>query len=397
MFKHNAIALAVSTLSVLAGCSTVSAPERAATPQRAAIAERAGTVQPVMTVRNSSGVDSEGMYRIGRYFQGQMRHEDAVGAYRKALALDPFNVEARNALGVVYSIQGLAADAEQAFKAAIAMAPGLSHLHGNLGYHYLQAGRTEEARTALRESIRLDPANQRALTSLAATGADVAAPVANAPAPPVEAAAPTVLAAVAPVMTASLSTAAAAASLPAPEARPLATIADLIGTRPATPNAQLVALAPNVWQLRPQAAQAAALPASIPRSVILQTDKAVSPSELPAIVRLEISNGNGIAGLARRVGGYLRSLGMNSPRLTNQRPFDQRHTQIQYVRSMGDSARDLKAALGTPADLVMTPTIDRNAQIRVVLGKDFYEIEAVARMRGGTIKQVALVSAPTPR
>lgn len=376
MFKHKAIALAVSSLSVLAGCSTVTAPERPALPARA------GTVEPVMTVRNSGGVDSDAMYRIGRVYQGQMRYDDAVDAYRKALALDPRNVEARNALAVGYSIKGLALESEREFKAAIEQSPGLSHLHSNLGYHYLQLGRADEARAALREAIRLDPANVRALTNLAAAGGDVTAPVALAPravtAAPMPASAPAALSA-------------------APEAKPAATIAELIGTQPVVPKAELVGLAPNLWQLRPRAAEVAAPPAPNLQSGIAQTDKAVPASGIPAKVQFEISNGNGITGLARRVGGYLHSLGMYSPRLTNLRPFDQRRTRIQYVQGMEDAARELRSTLGTPADLVVTPRIERNARMRVVLGRDFHEIEAVARMPWRTTKQLALAPGAAAR
>ena len=423
MFKHNAIALAVSGLSVLTGCSTVSAPERPVLPARA------GTVEPVMTVRNSGGVDSDAMYRIGRYYQGQARHEDAAVAYRKALALDSRNVEARNALAVVYAMQGRVLDSEREFKAAIAQSPGVSHLYSNLGYHYLQLGRTDEARAALREAIRLAPTNARALANLALAEGDVAAPVARAPAPEVATAAPIAPAATvaipvapaaaiaAPVPSVAVTTAPvvpAVAPLPAAEgapmtlvassvpssapavlpavfeAKPAATIAELIGTRPVAPKAELIGLAPNVWQLRPRAAEVAAPPAPILQIGIVQSEKAIPARSIPAIVRFEISNGNGITGLARRVAGYLQSLGMNSPRLTNLRPFDQRRTQIQYVQGMEDSARDLRTALGTPADLVVTPRIERNAQLRVVLGRDFHEIEAVARMRSVTTKQLAL-------
>lgn len=492
MFRHNAIALAVSGLSALSACSTVSVPERAAAPERAALPARAGTVQPLMVVRNSGGVDSEGMYRIGRVFQGQLRYDDAVVAYRKALALDPANVEARNALAVVYATQGLALDSEREFQAAIAQSPALSHLHSNLGYHYLQLGRTDEAIAALREAVRLDPANSRALNNLAAAGGSVtstvtlarsaptqtsaavvpaeavAAPqapptqvtapvehapaaitspetpakVANAPAtapavvvvpaalpmvvpapdarahanaasvaPPAITAAPTPpVAAVAPpavhtaansaapgMVTEVMTTPPAARALPTsapiavvvPETNRPVSIAELVGTAQIAPKAQLVGLAPNVWELRPQSAKAVATVLPVSQSVVVQGDGAFPVYGNRAIARLEISNGNGITGLARRVGVYLKILGMSAPRLTNQRPFAQRHTQIQYVPGMEESARELMATLGTPADLVVTPKIDRNAQVRVVLGKDFHEIEAVARAPRGAWKQSA--------
>lgn len=399
MFKRNVIALAVSGLSALTACSTVSIPERAAAPERAAIPERAGKIEPVISVRNSGGVDSEAMYRIGRYYQGQMRYDDAVGAYCRALAMDSRNVEARNALAVAYSLQGLALDAEREFRAAIAQSPGLSHLHGNLGYLYLQLGRVEEARAALQEAVRLDPANARALTRLAWAGGDLKAAVEAAAAAAVAPAATAPVAAIAePAATAAVAPKASAmARIPADTLPALpvaagtkapATIAELVGSGPAASTADLVSLAPNVWELRPRVAPRPEHQAPKLLAGIAQTDRAIAPGAIPRLVRLEIANGNGATGLARRVGGYLRSLGMSAPRLTNQRPFDQRRTQIQYVSGMEYAARDLRFTLDTPADLVLTPKIERNAQMRVVLGRDFHEIEAVARMPWAT-KQIA--------
>lgn len=415
MFRLNAIALALSGLSALAACSTVSAPELSAEPKRAALPERAGRVEPVLVVRNSGSVDSEGMYRIGRVFQGRLRYDDAVAAYRKALALDPGNVEARNALAIVYATQGLEADAEREFKSAIARSPKLSHLHSNLGYHYLRLARTEEAIASLREAVRLDPANSRALSNLAAAGrsvtpattlggaaqmqepasvaaAEVAAAYAESRTPAAVAAEPSI-ASVAPPEVAIAPPAVVVAAPQvsvAPQPNRPASIAELLGTAPVAPKAQLVSLAPNIWELRPQSAKPVADALPVAQSVVVRRDRALPVFGSPAIARLEISNGNGVTGLARRVGVYLRTLGVPAPRLTNQRPFDQRRTQLQYVPGMEESARDLMATLGTPADLVMTPRIDRSAQMRVVLGKDFHEIEAVARAPLGAWKQVSL-------
>lgn len=379
MSKHRAIALTLGGLSVLGACTTVKAPERAPLP------ERAGTVQPVMVVRDGGGVDSGAMYRIGRYFQGQMRYHDAIAAYRKALALDDRNIEARNALAVAYSTLGLQLESEREFKLAIAQAPDRSHLHANLGYHYLQSGRTEEAVTALHEAIRLDPANQRALNNLAA--AEGRTPVAAAPeiGRPLSASEAAVGAPPPPP-----------AQVPAPVASapfvvsPVASIAELIGAGSVAPKAMLIGIAPNVWELRPQAEIAAVRSTPSLLRNIVQVSGALQPPGLDARIRFEIANGNGVAGLARRVGLYLRGIGMAAPRLTNQRPFDQRRTEIQYIAGMEQAAQTLRGTLGTPADLLVTRQIERNAQLRVVLGRDFQEIDAVARMRGAVAKQAAL-------
>lgn len=401
MLKRKAMAMAIGGLSMLTGCSTLWGPQQPAPDKRA------GTIEPLMKVHNSRGVDSEAMYRIGRYYQGLQQYDDAVLAYRRALALDAKNVEALNALGTAYSILGRSAEAERTFKSAIAVAPRLSHLHSNLGYHYLKLGRNDAARAELREAIRLDSANAWAWSNLAAAerGATAAAPPAAPaakPAPPAaireiaeRPAAPAAAALPPLVVTVQVPAPSPVLSVPSPAAAPAAAIAERIELSQIHPAARLLGVAPGVWELRPRnldpsarvdsstpavpslaaaspapPAQAAAAPAAAPR---------VAP--FPSRIRMEISNGNGINDLARSVGRYLRSLGASQARLTNRKPFDQKHTEIEYLPGMDGWARELRGRLETPARLVERPYLDRAAQLRLVLGKDFHEIDAVARLR----------------
>lgn len=204
MLRHKAIAL-VGGLSLLTGCAMLRGPD-----------ESAG-IEPAMAVRKA-GVQSETQYRAGRDFQVQMRYDRAATAYRNVLAEYPDHAEAHNALGVVYSVQGLTRQAEQEFMAAIAAAPWLSHLHNNLGYLYLQLGRTQDAIVELKQARRLDPANLHALNNLALAEQYAGRRDAAGAEPKQEPAAA------------------------AQAARPGAV----------TPTVQMVNVAPNVWELRRQ-------------------------------------------------------------------------------------------------------------------------------------------------
>lgn len=425
MANLSQVAAAVSGVWAIAACTTVSAPEQSAMMQRA------GTVEPVIALRNSGGVGSEGLYRIGRYYQGQQRNADALAYYRRAIAEDRNHAEAHNALGVVLSQQGQYADAEAAFKAAIAIAPARSHLHANLGYHYLQYDRLDEARNALREAIRLNSANALAWRHLALAehGLANAAPAAHpramagepaAPAPsqsesraepgasvPASPAAETPRVAAGPVSPASgpdqVAAPATPLATPAPAvvhetpaaplgATPLVSevlispgvVAETVET---VPQARLVSVAPSVFELRPRQVLVAPPIASAPAPARVET---AARAGLSAAVRFEISNGNGITSLAKSVGAYIQSLGAARPRLTNQRPFDQRHTEIHYVTGMESPARNLQEALETPADLVEKARLDRGIEVKLVLGRDFHERDAVARLRREFVGPVML-------
>jgi Flp pilus assembly protein TadD len=155
---------AASALAVL-GC---------ATPTQQGLA-----VKPMQAVRHGAGPEAN--YAIGRYFQGQLRYEDAINAYRQALAAQPGHVGALNALGVIYSLQKRPELAEQYFRAALAVAPGDSQVLNNLGFHLMSNARVPEAVQAFEQARAAEPANATVVANLAAAQAQL--PAAAEPAP----------------------------------------------------------------------------------------------------------------------------------------------------------------------------------------------------------------------
>lgn len=341
MFKRKAIAVAAGSIALFSGCV---APELASGLK----------VEPLMVVRNGvngiNGIEeSERLYRIGRQYQGQLRYGSAEDAFGKALVLHPGHAEAHNALGTVYFAQGRMQKAEEHFKLAIAAAPERPHLHNNLGYFYLQTLRKDEAIAAFIEARRLDPANPRILNNLAE--------------------------------------AQGAGSTPA--AVPAATLA---ATPESAPTVQLANVAPQVWELQPAPAATPDVispPADAPTAV---TDLAAADAPLPAgVTRIEVSNGNGVTGLAKRVGLYLREQGYAAPRLTNDKPFNRQRTEIHYAPGAEQIARRLGDAFASPPHLVAAK-LTRQIPVRLVLGKDFRESDAIARQKGESGNQIALSS-----
>ncbi|GAB3545553.1 hypothetical protein GCM10027343_22130 [Noviherbaspirillum agri] len=402
MFKRHAMAIAIGSVTLFSGC--------AGTPPVAGL-----DIEPVLSVRG--GVDAEAQYRIGRYYQGQVRLEAAEKSFLKALALDPYHAEAHNALGTVYFGLGRIRKAEEEFKRAISIAPARAHLHNNLGYLYQQIGRTEEAVSAYREAFRLDPENVRIRNNLAALSCEDkgecmaagAGPLAAAlqpgvrPAPPLGESVPT--AQMAPTSPGAVpvpaSAAAPVAQEPAPVLAPAAVVvSEVAQTAPVVPSpsmaptVQLANVGPNVWELRPidtKAAQVSSVPliplASSPQPQA--RDLSVQPVRTAA-GRVEVANGNGVRGLAKRVGSYLREQGYAAPRLTNHQTFAQRRTEIQYVAGAEALAHQIEQSFGQPARLVLVVSLERQAPVRVVLGKDFNESTVIARGRKSTGDMVAL-------
>jgi len=297
------IALSVICALAMAGC--------AMTPQKQADQP---AVQPVLAVKH--GVTGEGMYRLGRYFEGQARYEKAIAAYREALKRDPLSVEAYTGLGIALAAQRRYDDAIRQFQAAVVLAPYAAHLHNNLGYAYLLSGADDAAVKALERATRLDPGHEKSRENLRIAQEKVAA-------------------------------------APAPSA--------------AEPSAglTLVEVAPQIFELRAparyrkiEAMPLAPLPQKEPRIAPLRSFK------------LEISNGNGVLGMAKRIAGRLASAGVRTARLTNQRPFEQARTEVQYREGYAAVAAELAGKLEHPAKIVPSDDLAGGVDVRVVLGKD---------------------------
>jgi Flp pilus assembly protein TadD len=347
MSRINQLSWSVLCALSAAGCAGFSDP--AATPS--------WRVEPTaVSVPVHSTAD--GAFHAGRRHHGSLRYDRAIAAYRQALYLDPSHPGARNGLGILLSSIGRHDEAVQELKAAVAVAPHQAHLRNNLGYVHLLRGSLPEALRELEEAKRLEPSNHRVNENLQLVRQRLAARAQ----PRVDPSAVT-----------------------APPARPAAPAGKAVDIRRA--ESTLVQVAPNVYEMRePKPAVAPALPAE-PRPLLLaslpapagavKTDPA-SPAAAkmgPAAatvenVRLEVSNGNGLNGFARRIAGALARLGWGYSRLTNQLPFRQAATEVQYREGHAAEALRLAAGLKPGVVVIRNDSLAPNIDVRLVLGRD---------------------------
>ncbi|HBZ07779.1 MAG TPA: hypothetical protein DEP03_15920, partial [Massilia sp.] len=120
------------------------------------------------------GPDADSAYNQGRAHHLAGRYDEAVQAYRAALAADPLHVRARNALAAAFARQGDYAQAIPIWRALTADAtlssgPANAYLFANLGYAYLLGGDYQQAVVALEKACLLDPLNHRAWQNLGET------------------------------------------------------------------------------------------------------------------------------------------------------------------------------------------------------------------------------------
>ena len=74
--------------------------------------------------------------------------------------------------------------------------------------------------------------------------------------------------------------------------------------------------------------------------------------------------------MAKRLGEQLAATGLPKPRLTNQKPFRQRVTEIQYRDGYADVASSLRSRMPNQPPMVMTVALRASTDVRVVLGRD---------------------------
>jgi len=341
-------------------------------------------ISPNVKTSNAQA-SASAMYKLGRYYQGQRRDDLAIEAYQKSIYADASYVESYNGLGVVYARQGKYQKAIDAFKSALSYAPAAAHIYSNMGYAYYLQGQYAEAVTSLKQATTLDPANQRALNNLGmayakagsqgesiqaftqaisveAKAANIAAPAQDAlpQENAVDSAQPKS------TNVSEIFTAKAVApqsdlqELALPKNEGVIRSAPMPGAVPVVDSSvKLVQLSPNVFELQSQ--QLSVMP-------VQEAEQAVMVNW--AQVHVEVANGNGVTGMAGQVGKFLLGQGYPVTRLTNQKPFIVKKSQIQYRDGHHEEAQLLKDSLPDSPQLVQRNDLREDVAVRLVLGND---------------------------
>ena len=458
---------AASVIPLLSGCASY---------QKTADSE-AWSIKPAFNVRHSTETP-DAYYQLGRYYQGQNRHEQAITAYRKALSIDSTFAEARNGMGVNYAMQGKQQEALEQFRLAVKQAPNASHIHNNLGYALYLSGSYTEAASAMERAVALEPSNQAARTNLALAlgkagdrGKAVQVMAQAASQQPAENVPPV-----------TQETQQARTGTPPPVPAPVT-----VTTAPPSPaqqqvlalpkdwgvitqaarkpvplvenRTQAIQLAPNVYELRERVeVQVQAVPAAkpqqqavvqpkerdrvaaqavsatesrtqaaqtvpsrshlpdnynktvrpelvegqhrsgasgstgSPRTVTGLPERAAGIAEQPTPTarpyKIEVSNGNGVTGMAKKVAGFLGSEGYSRARLTNQKPFQVASSLVQYRSGYREQAQSLVSTLPGQPGIAQADDLRGDISIRVVLGKDLAGNVAYFEQTQGKVRLV---------
>jgi tetratricopeptide (TPR) repeat protein len=98
--------------------------------------------------------------------RGQNKLDEAIQAYRQALAIDPNAIDAMNNLGIIYSTKGMTGEALKEFQLSLAIKPDQAMPHSRIGRILAETHRLPEAAAEFTRALQIDPANPHAHNDL---------------------------------------------------------------------------------------------------------------------------------------------------------------------------------------------------------------------------------------
>ncbi len=289
---------------------------------------------------------AEESYLLGRTYHMSLRFESALAHYADALRAVPSHVKTRNGLAALYAEQKQLPQAIALWKELTASATGggSAYLFRNLGHAYMLQGEAALAQVALSQACVLDPLDEAAWQLLGDAFKKLGQPER------------------AEAMHRQ------AQALRGPDLKSDYARAQKAGA-PASDSAVPVARADDDGFARTDISRAA--DGTFVMRRIESDPSRVRPAANASFagnVLLEISNGNGITGMARSLA---REEGLGTSRavrLTNQKGFAVLHTRVEYKSAFKADAERLANRYGTTR--VVDVGRSGRADVRLVLGRD---------------------------
>lgn len=296
---------------------------------------------------------ADAAYLAARQLHLAQRLPEALLAYQAALRSDGGHVNARNGLAALYAEQGDYARAIalwQGLTGQAAAGPETAYLFSNLGYAYLLSGDFAHALAPLEKSCMSDPLNYRAWQHLGSA-----------------------LEQLGQGQRAQLMYRQAQA-LQAHDFKADYATARRAGVAAAIDSA--VSAAPRAGQQWPaiELRETASGIYELHRVDAAPVQELRAPADIAAL--LEIRNGNGINGMARRLARSMGDAGLRVVRLTNQKGFGVQRTRVEYLPAFREAAGRLAGRMGA-GEMLAVDKADR-ANLRLVIGRDLTALPVLA-------------------
>jgi Flp pilus assembly protein TadD len=269
-------------------------------------------------IRPAQG-NADAHYNLARYLVETGKYKEAIVEFKKVAAIRPDSVLAYNGLGVCYDSMGAFRNAMEAYRMALKLDPNLDYVHNNIGCSLLLQERYDEAIDAFKKAIVLNDKKLHYHNNLgkayALAGRDGLA----------------------------------------------ASEFERGGTEPV---------------MQTTTAQQADQTLPIMTASSDQKKTAAGPPEsvtgLPSTNgRIELLNGNGVNGMARKMRAYLQERGFKVVRCANADNFDYSQTSVYYRGEGSEAAQQLVAQMPEIKNIKEVNRLGRaDITVKVVMGKD---------------------------
>lgn len=326
-------------------------------------------------------------YLVGRTAHLALRLDEARAAYRAALQADPAHVKAQNGLATLYAEQGEYARAIPMWQALTATAPATTasaYLFSNLGYAQLLNGNHAAAASSLEKACLLDPLNYRAWhhlgSALEKLGRHERAQQMFAQASALEKhdfKADYSLAQRSGVAAIDSAVAGDTAADEYPATELHQTPSGIFELRRSSAASVAPATVTTMPVAAPEDSDPAPVPEPAPAALAAGREPAAPVAGPVGSSNLEIRNGNGVTGMARRLARKLGDAGVRVTRLSNQKGFNVEHTRIEYQPGFREAAERLALRFGDAA--LVEVESGESADVRLVLGRDLMRSKIEAR------------------
>ena len=346
-FQKRKIVLAISCLSALSGCASYFSGKEFS----------AFEVRPVTHIQHAES-SAENLYHIGEYYQRKKQWSNAIEAYQKALSLQSDYVEAHNGLGVVYGILGQYEIAIDHFKEAIALNSAKGYLYNNLGYAYYLQGMYHDAELSFQTALSNDPHNGKAKKNLTLVHNKMG---------------------IAEKSNSTLGMLSKSEAIIAERAAPLSS--QVVSSQ------QLIQIAPNVYEFSAQPKTQNRVASNVVNDVGHGQHEALLQNRIKGSTQgIEVSNGNGVTGMARNVATQLSNAGFGQARLTNHQTFKQVQTEIYHRVSAHELAEKITQLLPGQIKLIESDDLREGINLKILLGQDIVKYKELSHNQHQAIK-----------
>jgi len=353
--------------------------------------------------------DLDSLFRQACYFQRIKKHKLALRVLEKLILADLSYVKAYNAMGVSYDCLGDHPRAIEAYKRALRLNSDLAYVQNNLGYSYLLQGNLDAAIHSFKKAIALDGENakyhnnlgltyaKKGLYDLALTEFEMAGDEAKAHYN------------IAKVYhrrgrqgEAEIHLAKASKLEPYPtETEKGVSSAGILAeiTRAAAEKKEEGTRQESSYQIeidnkgrkkvrfkiKTHNSQMVATKNFNNESDIFTAKKELKTHDSEEEKKLkhfevEVSNGNGVNRMARRVGNYLKNKGLNVTRLTNAKHFNFAETTIYYHDDYLQDAFDVARQIPGFQQMQEVKEFERQAtKIKLLIGRDIVPYDPLFR------------------